>query len=75
MGAVISNVIEQNNESLEKRHLEDMKDFARAMENEEKYIVLKTIPTDVLIQEIGKRCSTLENRDKAIRELYHIPEE
>ena len=75
MSPVISNVIEQNNESLEKRHLEDMKDFARAMENEEKYIVLKTIPTQVLIQEISKRYSNLENRDKAIRELYHIPEE
>lgn len=75
MSVVISDVIEQNNEILEKRHLEDMKGFARAMENEEKYIVLKTIPTEILIQEIGKRYSALENRDKAIRELYHIPEE
>lgn len=71
----VSSVIEQNNEILEQRHLNDMKDVARAMENEEKYIVLKTIPTQVLLDEISKRCNSLENRDKAIRELYRIPEE
>ena len=71
----VSRVIEQNNESLEKRHLEDMKGFARAMETEEKDIVLKTIPTDVLMGEIQRRMQLLENRDKAIKELFRIPEE
>ncbi len=75
MSVVISDVIEQNNEILEKRHLEDMKGFARAMENEEKDIVLKTISTDVLIGEIQRRMQLLENRDKAIKELFRIPEE
>lgn len=71
----VSSVIEQNNEILEQRHLNDMKDVARAMESEEKSIVLKTIPTQDLLDEISRRCDLLETRDKAVRELYRIPEE
>jgi hypothetical protein len=71
----VSSIIEQNNEILEQRHLNDMKDVARAMESEEKSIVLKTIPTQDLLDEISRRCDLLETRDKAVRELYRIPEE
>jgi hypothetical protein len=62
-------------ESLERKHQEEFKDVARAMEDTEKYIVLKTIPTEVLIGEISKRMQLLESRDKAIKELFRIPEE
>lgn len=71
----ISSVIEQNNDNLKKRHLADMKDFARAMENDEKDIVLKTTPTEVLLNELSRRLLLLENRDKAIKDLFHISEE
>ena len=62
-------------ENLEMKHQEEFKDVARAMEDTEKYIVLKTIPTEVLIGEISKRMQLLENRDKAMRELFRVPEE
>ena len=62
-------------ENLEKQHQAEFKGVARAMEDAEKDIVLKTIPTEVLIGEIQRRVSLLENRDKAIKELFRIPEE
>ena len=62
-------------ENLERQHREEFKGVARAMENTEKDIVLKTIPTDVLLGEITRRMQLLENRDKTIKELFRIPEE
>lgn len=62
-------------ENLERQHREEFKGVARAMEDTEKDIVLKTIPTDVLLGEVSRRMNLLENRDKAIKELFRIPEE
>lgn len=72
----MSNVVEKFQEKididLEKRHQEDFKGIARAMEDTEKNIVLKTIPTEALIGEINRRVILLENRDKAIKELFKV---
>ena len=68
----IKDVVEQNDEMLERRHQEDFKDVARAMEDTEKNIVLKTIPTDALIAELSRRMTLLEDRDKAIKALFKI---
>lgn len=62
-------------ENLERQHQEEFKGIARAMENEEKNIVLKTIPTNDLLDELGRRCEILERRDKAVKELFRIQEE
>ena len=62
-------------ENLERQHQAEFKGVARAMEDTEKDIVLKTIPTEVLIGEIQRRVLLLENRDRAIKELFRIPEE
>ena len=62
-------------ENLERQHQEEFKGIARAMENEEKHIVLKTIPTNDLLDELGRRCELLESRDKAVKELFRIHEE
>ena len=62
-------------ESLERQHQEKFKSIAMAMENEEKYIVLKTIPTNILLDEVRRRFELLENRDKAVKELFQIQEE
>jgi len=75
MTALVEKAQNKINEEIERRHQEEFKDVARAMEDTEKYIVLKTIPTDVLINEISKRMQLLESRDKAIKELFRIPEE
>ena len=37
------------NENLEKKHKEEFKGIARAMENDEKHIVLRTIPINDLL--------------------------
>lgn len=63
------------NEQLNKRHTAEFKDFARAMQSDEKTIVLKTVPTDALLGELERRVKLLENRDQAIKELFRIPEE
>lgn len=72
MNKTIDRVLEQNDELLEKRHEADFKDIARAMEDNEKNIVLKTIPSDVLFNELKRRLNLLENRDQAIKELFKI---
>lgn len=59
---------------LERRHQEDFKDIARAMEDNEKNIVLKTIPSEALLEELGRRLTLLEDRDKAIKSLFKIQE-
>lgn len=66
---------EKMNERMEKGNQQEMKGIARAMVLEDKTVVLKTIPTDVLLGEVSRRMQLLENRDKAIRELFRIPEE
>jgi len=66
---------EKMNERMEKGNQQEMKGIARAMVLEDKTVVLKTIPTDVLLGEVSRRMQILENRDKAIRELFRIPEE
>ena len=75
MNATMEQVQEKIDANLERRHQEDFKDVARAMEESEKYIVLKTIPTEVLLGEVSRRCVILENRDKAVKELFRIPTE
>lgn len=72
MNAIIERQNQKIDENLERQHQEEFKGVARAMEESEKYIVLKTIPTDVLLSEIGRRCNLLESRDKAIKELFNI---
>lgn len=72
---VVDKVQEQVDADLEKRHQEDFKGIARAMEDTEKNIVLKTIPTEALLGEINRRLTLLENRDKAIKSLFKIQEE
>lgn len=62
-------------ENLEKKHKEEFKGIARAMENDEKHIVLKTIPTNDLLEEVSRRCELLEKRDKAVKELFRIQED
>ena len=57
--------------SMEERHLEEFKTAAKAMSDDEKYIVLKSIPSDVLIDEIRKRMNLLEKRNKAIKDLFN----
>lgn len=75
----MSNVVEKFQEKidvdLEKRHQEDFKGIARAMEDTEKNIVLKTIPSEALIGELKRRLTLLENRDSAIKSLFKIQEE
>lgn len=66
---------EKLNERMEKGNQQEMKGIARAMTVDDKNIVLKTISTEVLLGEISRRMILLENRDKAIRELFRIPEE
>ena len=66
---------EKMNERMEKGNQQEMKDIARAMEIGDKEVILKTIPSDVLLGEITRRMTLLENRDKAIKELFRIPEE
>ena len=62
-------------ETLERQHQEEFKGIAMAMGNEEKNIVLKTIPTNELLDELGRRCELLEKRDKAVKELFLSQEE
>ena len=62
-------------ENLEKKHKEEFKGIARAMENDEKHIVLRTIPTNDLLEEVSRRCELLEKRDKAVKELFRIQED
>lgn len=73
------NVVEKTQQKidaeLERRHQEDFKDVARAMENSEKYIVLKTIPTNVLLEEVKRRINKLEERDVAVKALFRVQEE
>lgn len=72
----IVELTQQNiNTDLERRHEADFKEIARAMEDNEKNIVLKTIPSDVLFEELKRRLNLLEGRDKAIKALFKIPEE
>lgn len=66
---------EKMNERMEKGNQQEMKGIARAMTVDDKNIVLKTISTEVLLGEVSRRMQILENRDKAIRELFRIPEE
>lgn len=63
---------EKNEQQLERRHLEEFKGVARGLEESEKLIVLKTIPTKDLLDELNRRMTLLENRDQKIRELYRI---
>lgn len=63
------------NERMEKGNQQEMKGIAKGMTVGDKTIVLKTIPTEVLLGEITRRMTLLENRDKAIKELFRIPEE
>lgn len=60
---------------IEKSNQSEMKDIAKAMEIEDKTVVLKTIPTDALIEELSRRMLLLEKRDRAIKELFRIHEE
>ncbi len=73
------NLVEESqnevNEQLNKRHTAEFKDFARAMQSDEKTIILKTVPTDALLDELERRMKLLESRDQAIKELFRIPEE
>lgn len=73
--SVVEKFQEQIDADLEKRHQEDFKGIARAMEDTEKNIVLKTIPSEALIGELTRRLTLLENRDKAIKSLFKIQEE
>jgi hypothetical protein len=66
---------EKLNERMEKGNQQEMKGIARAMTVDDKNIVLKTISTEVLLGEVSRRMQILENRDKAIKELFRIPEE
>ena len=63
---------EKNEQQLERRHLEEFKGVARGLEESEKLIVLKTIPSKDLLEELNRRMMLLENRDQQIRELYRI---
>ena len=71
----IDRVIEQNDELLERRHEADFKDIARAMEDNEKNIVLKTISNEALLDELKRRLNLLEGRDHAIKALFKIQED
>lgn len=62
-------------ETLERQHQEELKGIAMAMGNEEKHIVLKTIPTNVLLDEVRIRCELLESREKAVKEIFQTQEE
>lgn len=66
---------EKNEQQLERRHLEEFKGVAKGLEESEKLIVLKTIPSKDLLEELNRRMMLLENRDQQIRELYRIPKE
>lgn len=66
---------EKLNERMEKGNQQEMKGIARGMTVDDKNIVLKTISTEVLLGEVSRRMQILENRDKAIKELFRIPEE
>lgn len=63
---------EKNDQQLEKRHLEEFKGVARGLEESEKLIVLKTISTKDLLDELNRRMTLLEDRDQKVRELYRI---
>ncbi len=65
---------EKNDQQLERRHLEEFKGVAKGLEESEKLIVLKTIPSKDLLEELNRRMMLLENRDKQIKELYRITE-
>ena len=65
---------EKNEQQLERRHLEEFKGVAKGLEESEKLIVLKTIPSKDLLEELNRRMLLLENRDKQIKELYRITE-
>lgn len=71
----IDRVLEQNDELLERRHEADFKGIARALEDNEKNIVLKTIPSEALLDELRRRLNLLEGRDQAIKALFKIQEE
>lgn len=75
MNKTINTVLEQNNDDLERRHLEEFKGIARGMEDNEKNIILKAIPSQVLLDELSRRISLLEDRDKSIKQLFRIAEE
>ena len=66
---------EKMNERMEKGNQQEMKGIAKGMTVGDKTIVLKTISTEVLLAEVSRRMQILENRDKAIKELFRIPEE
>lgn len=70
----IEKILEQNELMLEKHHQEEFKGMARAMDDTEKLIVLKTIPSPALIDELLRRVTLLEDRDKAIKSLFNIKE-
>lgn len=73
MTALVEKTQNRINAGIERQHQEEFKDIARAMEDGEKNIVLRTITTEDLLKELSRRCELLESRDKAIKELFRIP--
>lgn len=54
------------------RHLEAFKDIARGMEDIEKYIVLQTCPTHMLIDVIRERMVKLSDREREIMMIHGV---
>lgn len=52
--------------------IEEMQDVARAIEGDDKIIILKIISAEVLINENGRCVKLLEERDKLVKFLFNL---
>lgn len=55
----------------------DKLEFAQRMKNldaEEKAIVVKTIPNEMLVEELGRRLTVMTDKISQVREIFSIKE-
>lgn len=66
---------EEKNKIMEKHHLEEMKERARAMTNADRDVVLKSVSDEMLAYEVLIRLTFANGKLKQIRDILMLPEE
>lgn len=63
---------EEKNNKLEKHHLDVMKEKAKAFTNDDKAVILKAVPDDMLCYELLTRLTFANGKLKQIRDILKI---
>ena len=53
---------------------EEFKQRMRNLDDEEKVIVVKTIPNEMLVEELGRRLTVMTDKISQVREIFSIKE-